>query len=61
MIDRPDVRDENVTLDEVLEEERHDLAEAEGHDRQVVAAQPQGRGAEQRAEGRHDDDRDRAR
>ena len=45
---------------QVLEEERHDLAEAEGHDRQVVAAQPQGRGAEQGAERRDDDDRRRS-
>ena len=47
-----------VHVDEVLEDDRHDLAEAEGHDRQVVAAQAQGRRAEQDAEERRDGGRD---
>ena len=34
----------------VEEHDRHDLAEAEGDDREVVAAQPQGRRAQQDAE-----------
>ena len=39
----------------VEEHDRHDLAEAEGHDRQVVAAQAERRRAEQDAEhGGHD-------
>ena len=61
-LDRPELE---VHVDEVLEDDRDDLAEAEGHDREVVAAQAQRRRAEQRAEdGRHaggqpDDDPER--
>ena len=56
-VDRAQVERERDAR-QVLEEQRHDLAEAEGHDRQVVAAQPERRRAEQRAERRDDDDRD---
>ncbi len=41
-----------VHVDEVLEEDRDDLAEPQRHDREVVAAQSQRRRAEQHAEQR---------
>ena len=43
----------------VAHDDRHDLAKAEGDDRQVIAFEPQGRGAEQHAEKRGDRRRDR--
>ncbi len=58
MVDAAD-REGERDRGQVLEEDRDDLAEAEGHDRQVVTAQAQGRGAQQRAERRGDDGRER--
>ncbi len=46
LIERRDAVGAVGVLGEVEERLRHDLAEAEGDDREVVAAQPQGRGAE---------------
>ena len=43
----------------VAHDDRHDLAEAQGHDRQIVALEAQGRRAEQHAEERGDRRRDR--
>ncbi len=43
----------------VDERQAHDLAEAEGHDGEVVTTHPQRRGAEEDARDHRDDDRDR--
>ena len=43
----------------VARDDRHDLAEAERDDRQIIALEAQGRGAEQHAEKRGDRRRDR--
>ena len=50
-----------VTLGDVARHDRHDLAEAERDDGEVVAAQPQRRRAEQHAEDRRDQRRERQR
>ena len=55
LMDRhPEDREGEGDRGEVLEEDRHDLAEPEGHDREVVAAQPEGRRTEQGTERRRD-------
>ena len=48
-----------LTGRQVVEEDAHDFAKAQGHDREVIAAQLQGRRAQQDAEDRRDRRTDR--
>ena len=55
LVDQADGVDAARPLVEVVEELRHDLAESEGHDRQVVAAQAERRESKDRSESRGDE------
>src|SRR5207245_10061969 len=58
LLDRPPAPDLNGAIAEVSDRHGDDLAEAEGDDREVVAAHAQGRRADRDAEERRDHGRD---